>query len=147
MLVCVVALALGACGAGGGVTHAEYVRAAAGLCRHAAREVAAVPAPDPGDPRSVAKAASMTIAAQRRALAGLRRLPTPSAERDQLVRWLALVDQTLDEDDRSTRAQSDGDLAAATEANANGRLLAQRAASLAKAVGLADCAPPPPASS
>ncbi len=127
------------CGGGGSMSKAEYVRAANRVCREAATQVKRVKAPDPGDPVSVASAGARVVGIQRSALSDLKALDPPTAAKAEMTKWVALVDQTLDQADASIQAQRDGDAAAATTANQHGMTLGGRADEIARAYGLSAC--------
>lgn len=128
-----------ACGGDEPPSHAELVTDAGAVCRDAARRVRAIDPPDPADVAAPARVAQRVVAIQRRALASLRELEVPTEDRADVDRWLALVEATLDQAEASVRAQRDGDLALATKANDNGRLLDERADEIATRLGLAAC--------
>jgi hypothetical protein len=141
VLVALACAVVGAgCGGGSGeLSRAEYVRAANRVCRAASTRVQAVRAPDPGDPDAVGRAGSRVVQIQRRALTQLEALKPPAADRAGLVKWIALVDQTLDQARASVRAQRAGDNAAAVTANQHGTMLDARADQIAGRYGLAAC--------
>lgn len=126
-------------GGGGGLTRVEYVRRANAVCRDAGHAVADLQVPRTADGDALAAASAAVVEIQRRALEGLRSLPEPAPDRAALNRWLALVDQTLDQSDASVRAQRSGDVQAALTANANGEALDRRADELARRFGLTSC--------
>jgi hypothetical protein len=93
------------------------------------------------------QAAAQVVAVQRQALARLRAIRPPKEDRNEVARWIALVDQTIDQAEVSAQSQRDGDIARALTANVNGAALDQRADELAEAFGLDSCtqaATPPP---
>jgi len=133
-------VSVGACGGGdGSLTRAEYTREANHICRAAAAQVRTVKPPDPADPAAVARAGAHVVAIQRRALVRLRGLRPPDADEPQLVRWVALVDQTLDQADASVAAQRKDDAGAAITANQHGAMLDARADQIARRYGLTSC--------
>jgi hypothetical protein len=69
----------------------------------------------------------------------LRAIKPPKQDRAQISRWIALVDQTIDQADVSARAQKDDDIPRAITANANGTALDRRADEIARAYGLRMC--------
>jgi len=133
------------------VTRADYVRNADRICRDAALQVARLRIPGRADVGSMPKAAAEVVAIQRAALARLQRLKVPKHDRAQIARWVALVDQTLDQAEFSATAQRQGDIARALVADTNGAALDQRADEIARRYGIQSCVqaatpPPPPAS-
>ena len=129
-----------ACGGGGGeLTRVEYVRRANAVCRDAAQAVEDLRVPRTADGDALVSASAAVVQIQRRALERLRELSAPTADRAALTRWLALVDQTLDQSDASVRAQRSGDVQAALTANANGEVLDRQADELARRYGLTSC--------
>jgi hypothetical protein len=139
---------LTACNGGGGVTKADYVRQANAVCRSTAKQIAVLEIPGRADVESMPQAAAEVVAVQRRSLDRLREIKVPKPDREQVARWIALVDQTIDQAELSASSQRDGDIPRAITANANGATLDQRADELAKRYGLTVCvraATPPPA--
>lgn len=134
-----VALLVVACSGGGGTTKADYVKAANAVCRGAATQVAAVRIPGRADVASMPHAAASVVAIQRRALNHLKTIKPPKQDRARITAWLALVDQTIDQAELSAKAQKDGDIPRAIEANTNGAALDHRADDTARAYGLRMC--------
>lgn len=143
----VVALVVAACGGAGGTSKADYVKQANAVCRDAAKQVAALRIPSRADVTAMPKAAARVVAVQRRALDQLRAIKPPKPDRTEIAKWVALVDQTIDQADLSAAAQKDGEIQRAITANANGSALDRRADEIARAYGLRMCvqaaAPPP----
>jgi hypothetical protein len=132
-------LLLAACGGGGGLSKADYVRQANTVCRDAARKVAALDAPGQSDVEQLPKVAVQVVAAQRKALDRLKAIKAPKDDRTQIAKWIALVDQTIDQAEVSAEAQRSGDITRAMAANLNGATLDRRADQLARAYGLRGC--------
>ncbi len=130
---------LAACGGSGGMTKAEYVKKANGICRDAAEEVAALRMPGRADVAGMPKAAAEVVAVQRKAVDRLHAIRRPKPDRVEIAKWIALVDQTIDQADLSARSQRDGDFQRAIAANVNGAALDHRADQLARAYGLRMC--------
>ena len=146
--VAVVAL-LAACGGSSGMTRADYVKRANRVCHEAATSVAALKLPDPSDVSTVPKAAKKIVEVQRDALEQLKSIRPPKEDRPDIAKWIALIDQTIDQAELSARSQQEGDIKRAITANVNGAALDARADELAKAFGLKTCvqaAAPPQAS-
>ena len=147
-MVIVVALGiLGACSGGGGMTKADYVRRANAVCRSTAKQIAVLEIPGRADVESMPQAAAEVVAVQRRSLDRLRDIKPPKKDREQVAKWIALVDQTIDQAELSASSQRDGDIPRAMTANVNGAALDRRADELAKRYGLTVCvraATPPP---
>ena len=146
----VVALVVAACGGGGGTSKADYVEQANAVCRDAAKQVAALRIPGRADVTAMPKAAARVVAVQRRALDRLRAIKPPKSDRTEIAKWVALVDQTIDQADLSAAAQKHGEIQRAIAANANGTALDHRADEIARAYGLRMCvqaAAPPPSTS
>jgi hypothetical protein len=138
---------LAACNGGEGTTRAEYLERANRVCRNGAKQIAALRIPGRADVESMPQAAAQVVAVQRQALARLRAIRPPKEDRNEVARWIALVDQTIDQAEVSAQSQRDGDIARALTANVNGAALDQRADELAEAFGLDSCtqaATPPP---
>jgi hypothetical protein len=134
-----VALLVVACSGGGGTTKADYVKQANAVCRDAAKQVAAVRIPGRADVASMPRVAADVVGVQRRALIHLKAIKPPKQDRARITRWIALVDQTIDQADLSAKAQKDGDIPRAIAANANGTALDHRADDIARAYGLRMC--------
>jgi hypothetical protein len=135
-----VVLFLVACGGGGGgTTKAAYVRKANAVCRDAAKQVAGLTVPSRENVRDTAKAAAKVVEAQRAALERIRAIKPPKRDRTEIAKWIALVDQTIDQAELSARSQKYGDLTRAVTANVNGAALDRRADELARAYGLRTC--------
>jgi hypothetical protein len=107
------------------VTRVEFGRAASRVCAHAN-----------GRHR---------ITAQRSALADLRDLEAPKAERSEVEKWLAVVDQMLDEAELAEASTDGGDSFTAAEASQRATELDGRAVTLAHRLGVRDACRLPPA--
>ena len=71
--------------------------------------------------------------------ARLRALQPPKKDRTEIAKWIALVDQTIDQAEVSAESQRDGDIPRALTANINGAALDRRADDLARSYGLVTC--------
>jgi hypothetical protein len=132
-------LLLAACGGGGGLSKAEYIARANGICRAAAKQVAALDAPGQSDVAQLPKVAGEVVAVQRKALDRLKAIKAPKEDRTEIAKWIALVDQTIDQAEVSAKSQRSGDITRAMAANLNGAALDKRADELARAYGLRRC--------
>jgi hypothetical protein len=132
-------LLLTACGGGGGLSKAEYVAKANAICREAAAKVATLDAPGQSDVAHLPKVAGEVVAVQRKALDRLQAIKAPKEDRAEIARWIALVDQTIDQAEVSARSQRSGDITRAIAANLNGAALDKRADQLARSYGLRRC--------
>lgn len=140
VLVCFAMAALvAACGGGSGLTKAEYVRRANTVCRDAAEAVKALELPDRADVTKMPKAAANIVEAQRDALDRLRAIKPPKEARPEVTKWIALVDQTIDQAEVSAKSQQDGDIQRAVTANVNGTALDRRADQIARSIRLRMC--------
>jgi hypothetical protein len=128
-----------ACGGGGGTTRAEYVREANSVCRNAAKQVAALELPAGADVADVPAAAMAVVKVQRMALERIRAIDAPQPDEAEIAKWIALVDQTIDQAEVSAESQRDGDLTRAVTANVNGAALDHEADQLARRYGLRTC--------
>ncbi len=128
-----------ACGGRGGMTRDEYVQRANAVCHDAAKQVAALEIPGAGDFADTPKAAAAVVAVQREALDRIRHIKVPKRDRSRIAKWIALVDQTIDQAEVSARSQKDGDITRALTANVNGAALDRRADELARSYGLQTC--------
>ncbi len=63
----------------------------------------------------------------------------PKADKAEIEKWIAIVDQTIDQAEVSAESQRDGDIARALTANINGAALDRRADDLARRYGLVTC--------
>jgi hypothetical protein len=133
-------LALAACGGGGGgPTKAEFVRKANAVCRADAAKISVLRIPGRADVASMPATAADVVAVQRKALARLRALQPPKQDRTEIAKWIALVDQTIDQAEVSAESQRDGNIPRALTANINGAALDRRADDLARSYGLVTC--------
>lgn len=144
-------LMLAACtGGDDGPTRAEFVHRANAVCRDGATRISLLRIPGRADVASMPQAAAGVVTVQRKALARLRAIEVPKQDRSQVARWIALVDQTIDQAELSAEAQREGDITRAAIANVNGAALDRRADRLARNYGLDVCvqaATPPPTAS
>jgi hypothetical protein len=130
---------LAACGGSSGMTKADYVKQANRVCRSAATSVAALTLPDTSDVTTIPKAAKEIVAVQRQALEKLQAIRPRKEDRAQITKWIALVDQTIDQAEVSAESQETGDIQRAITANVNGAALDARADEIANAFGLKSC--------
>jgi hypothetical protein len=134
-----VVLLVAACGGSGGMTKADYVKRANAVCRDAAKRVAALEIPGDDNVTEMPKAAAAVVQVQRAALERIRDIKAPKRDRSEIARWIALVDQTIDQAEVSAQSQKDGDITRAVTANVNGAALDRRADELARTYGLRTC--------
>ena len=137
-VVVVVAL-LAACGGSSGMTKADYVKQANRVCHDAATAVAALKLSDTSDVTTIPKAAKKIVVAERAALKRLKAIRPPKEDRPEINKWVALIDQTIDQAELSAEFQQDGVIQRAVTANDNGAALDARADQIAKAFGLKTC--------
>jgi hypothetical protein len=133
-----------------GPTRAQYARQANRVCRNAAVKISTLRIPGRADVTNMPQAATEVVAVQREYLERLRAIEIPKDDRTGIVKWIALVDQTIDQAEVSARSQLDGDIPRAATANLNGAALDRRADDLAQAYGLNACiqsTTPPPTTS
>jgi ABC-type enterochelin transport system substrate-binding protein len=135
----VAGLLLAACGGGGGLSKADYVTRANAICREAAKQVTTLDAPGQSDVAELPKVAGKVVAVQRKALDRLKAIKAPKEDRTEIAKWIALVDQTIDQAEVSAQSQRSGDITRALAANLNGAALDKRADELARAYGLRRC--------
>jgi uncharacterized lipoprotein len=128
---------LAACGGSGGLSRADYVKQANAVCRDGAKQIAALEVPS--DVTGLPAAAARVVAVQRTTLDRLRAIHPPKADKSQIVKWIALVDQTVDQAEMSATSQRDGDIQRAVTANVNGAALDVRADEIARGYGLKMC--------
>jgi len=137
--VALLALAAACSGGGGGPTKAEFVRNANAVCRQSAAKISVLRIPGRADVASMPAIAADVVAVQRKALDRLRALPEPKQDRSEITKWIALVDQTIDQAEVSAESQRKGNIARALTANVNGAALDRRADDLARSYGLVTC--------
>jgi hypothetical protein len=121
------------------MTKADYVKQANRVCRDAATAVAALKLPDTSDVTTIPKSAKEIVAVQRKALEKLQAIKPRKEDRQQITKWIALIDQTIDQAEVSAESQQTGDIQRAITANVNGAALDERADEIAKAFGLKTC--------
>jgi hypothetical protein len=137
-----VLFALSAAGCSGGSsepTKAEFVRKANAVCRDGAAKISLLRIPGRADVASMPKAALDVVVVQRKSLEKLRALQPPKKDRSEITKWIAIVDQTIDQAEVSAEAQQEGDIARALTANINGAALDRRADDLARSYGMVTC--------
>jgi ABC-type enterochelin transport system substrate-binding protein len=134
-----IGVCVSACTGSSGLTKAEYVERANAVCRTAAKRVAALEVPGRTDVTALPKAAAKVVVVQREALEELRAIKAPKDDRAHITKWIALVDQTIDQAEMSAKSQQEGDVQRAVTANVNGAALDVRADELARAYGLRMC--------
>lgn len=131
-------LLLVVCGGGGGLSKAGYVAQANAICRAAARNVAALDAGG-SDVEQLPQVVGEVVEVQRKALDKLRAIKAPNEDRTEIAKWIALVDQTIDQAEVSAQSQRAGDITRAMAANLNGAALDRRADQLARSYGVNRC--------
>lgn len=130
----------GACSGDDPPSRAAYRHDALAICR-ATRDATSA-APRTTDAAELVALGRESVLRQRRALREIRALRTPPGDERAIGRWLALVERTLAQAERSLDALEAGDLAAASRANQRGAALAAEAATVAEPLGLEDCGTP-----
>lgn len=124
------------------VTRVEFGREASRVCRHSNARARQISASTSGH-----DASKRRVDVQRAALADLRDLEPPRADRGDVEKWLAVVDQMLDEAERAQSALASGDPVVAASASERAAALDGRARQLGQALGVREpCrmpAPPP----
>jgi hypothetical protein len=115
------------------------VRKANAVCRDGAAKISLLRIPGRADVASMPETAADVVAVQRKALERLRALQPPKKDRSEIVKWIALVDQTIDQAEVSAKSQRHGDIPRALTANVNGAALDRRADDVARSYGLVTC--------
>ena len=122
----------GACGGDGPLSHHAHAREASQICRRLSAHADDTVLPDFDRPRDAARAIEQEVERQRGVLAELRDLEPPKVETTAVVRWLALIDQLLDEAELMVDQLRGDDPARALETaarlaalDARGRMLAR----------------------
>lgn len=129
----------GACGGDGPLSHHAHAREASELCRRESRVADGTDLPSLDRPEEAARAIERAVQRQRTVLADLRELAPPKVEEGAIERWLALIDQMLDEADLMVRQLRRGDHAAASDTAARVAALDARSAELARRNDIAAC--------
>ena len=132
-------LLLAACGGGGGLSKADYVQQANAVCRQAASEGRRARRRPIRGREDLPRSAAEVVAVQRTALDKLKAIKAPKEDRTEIAKWIALVDQTIDQAEVSAQSQQHGDITRAIAANTNGAALDRRADQLARSYGLTRC--------
>jgi hypothetical protein len=140
LLALAVAGALSACGGGGPpLTHREFARDVARICRRANARVDRIDVPTISTPRQAADAFERIEVTERAALVELRRLVPPKGVTADVEKWLAVLDQMLDEVAVVRDALRRGDVFSALETAARAMTLDERARDLARALRVQPC--------
>jgi hypothetical protein len=95
---CGLVLALAGCGGGSGhLSAATYAREASELCRRGNRAVARIEMPPLSAPHDASRAMARIVVVQRSTIDDLREVRPPGALSDTVQKWIALLDQGVDE--------------------------------------------------
>jgi hypothetical protein len=129
----------GACGGDGPLSHHAHAREASELCRRQTRHAHRTDLPGLERPHDAARAIERAVEQQRGILAELRELEPPKAERSAIVRWLALIDQLLDEADLMVVQLRRGDHGGASDSAARVAALDARSGELAHRNDVTPC--------
>jgi uncharacterized protein YbcC (UPF0753/DUF2309 family) len=132
-------LLLAGCGGNGPLTAREFRRDASRICRLGNARVERVRVAPLEDGIAAAHGLELVVAAHRQTLQDLRSLDAP--KRDELVieKWLAVVDQLLDQVDQARVALEAEDEARAEAGVRRALLLDDRARELAHDFGITPC--------
>jgi hypothetical protein len=129
----------GACGGGGQLSHHAHAREASELCRRQTRHAHATHLPSLDRPHDAARAIERAVERQRVVLEELQDLDPPKVERSAIVRWLALIDQLLDEADLMVIQLRAGDASEASETATRVAALDARGSELARGNDITPC--------
>jgi hypothetical protein len=132
----------GACGGAPDLTADGYARAADDICAGAVRRAQRIDIPAFEEPRAAARSIDRVIEVYRGALEELLDLDAPKPDRTRVERWLAALDQAVDEAELARDALRAGDRAAATEAATRATTLGTHSEGLARGYGIAECLAP-----
>jgi hypothetical protein len=132
-------VALGACGGGERLGPQAYAEHASKICRVATRHARGVDIPAFTRPARAAAAIDALVEEQRGTLAELRDLKPEKERVAALNRWLALLDQMLDEADLVVVQLQGADPTAATESALRVSALEERSAELARKHDITPC--------
>ena len=80
------------------------------MCRDAAKQVAALRIPSRADVARDARGRGRRRRGAAHALGQLHAIKPPKPDRTEIAKWVALVDQTIDQADLSAAAQKDGEI-------------------------------------
>ena len=135
------AVAVGCWGCGGtsDLTRSEYARAASRICRAATTRTAALDVPGLERAMAAARAIGTIVHAHRRALEALSELDGPKRDRPRVGRWLATIDQVLDEADLAREELEKGDVYAAAAAATRAARLGSHSVELGRAYDIQSC--------
>ena len=140
-LALVTAVTVGCLGCGGDadLTRAGYAREASRICREATTRTADLDVPRLEQTKAATRVIGTIVDVHRGELAALTELDGPKRDRGQLERWLATIDQALDEAELAREKLRAGDLGAATAAATRATTLGSYSEELARAYDIASC--------
>jgi hypothetical protein len=138
-LLAAVAVLVCACGGEGPLTKREYRHEASAICRRGNARVQRIEVAPLVEGRSAAKGISRVVDTQRESLSDLRDIKPPKNDVVTIERWLAVVDQLLDEADAVRAALLSSDQPRAHETAGRALVLDQRAGVLARRYGIHPC--------
>jgi hypothetical protein len=138
-IVTATSLCCGACGGDGQLSHHAHAREASELCRRQTRHAHTTDLPNLDRPHDAARAIERAVERQRVVLEALQDLDPPTVERTAIARWLALIDQLLDQADLMVQQLRRGDHGAASETAARVAALDARGSELARHHDITPC--------
>lgn len=133
------AMALTACGGGGRLTHAAFVRDASRICRAATSKAPHVALPSLLASRDARRALQRVSRREQDVIAQLRDLEPPKADAAIVAEWIALLDQMVGEVDFARDSLHRRATSTAIEAVARADTLERRGRKLAHAQGISEC--------
>ena len=137
-LVLTVVLVAGRCGGEDGVSKADFVAQADGICKRYDEKLAALG--EAKDLREAARIAERAVPLIRDGVARLRALQPPDELRALAERWYAVNAKNVELAERLRDAAKRGDLAAAQRTVRETRANERKADGLARKLGLEECA-------
>jgi len=140
---CGLVLALAGCGGGTGRLSApDYAREASELCRRGNRAVARVEMPPLRAVHDAARAMARIVVVQRGTIDDLREVRPPEALSDTVQKWIALLDQAVDELELMGTRLRAGDVDEALEYGAKATTLLDRARVVVAPLRVTSCRGP-----
>jgi hypothetical protein len=130
------------CGGGPDITARGYAHAASRICERALSRTADVQVPSFEQRRAAVRALDRVTGTYRRVLDELRELDAPKPDRAHVDRWLASLDQAVDEANLARDALRADNAEGAAEAATRASALGTHSEGLARAYGIEACRAP-----
>lgn len=134
-----VVLLTAACGGDGPLTAREFRRDASRICRRGNARVQRVQVASIDDGVSAARGLQRVVDLERALVRTLRTLDPPKRDAMAVEKWLAVIDQLVDQAEQAQAAVEAGDAARARVSAGRALLLDERARALADRYGITPC--------